>query len=315
MALRVFISYSHRDGGILERLRVHLAMLEREGEVETWDDRDIRAGDQIDQTIESAHDNSTVFIPIVSPDFLASSYCYEQEMTTALDKASRGEMTVFPIIAEPCDWLASPLKQFKAAPKNGKPISEWANVNNAYLDIVQELRRLAQEGARPPVEPSSLGMVRKSAPPRVRIRKDFSSIDKGKFRDEAFREIRRFFESSIAELGQIEGLQGQFEDMDVNAFTCTIVNRAKRQSEGHLTIHNNKGGRTMLGDITCSFDAFARDNTANETIQVEADDYDLFLSFGMRGFRSTDGSERLTAAQVADLLWRDFLRRAGIDYE
>lgn len=313
MPLRVFISYSHKDDSILERLRVHLAMLEREGAVEAWDDHEIRAGDNVDTTIADAQDASTIFMPIVSPDFLASDYCYELEMKTALDKAASGKMTVFPVIAEPCDWLASPLRQFKAAPKNGKPISEWANVNNAYLDIVQELRRLAQDAGASRKTPNTVTAATPQRP-RVRIRKDFSSIDRGKFRDEAFQEIRRFFEASIAEFAQIDGLQGQFEDMDATAFTCTIVNKAKRQSEGHLTVRNNKGGRTMLGDITCSFERYARDNTANETIQVEADDYDLFLSFGMRGFRSGEG-ERLTAAQAADALWRDFIRRAGIDYE
>jgi hypothetical protein len=308
------VSYSHKDEAVLDRLRVNIATLEREGEIETWDDREIRVGDQIDATILGAHDTSTVFMPIVSPDFLASKYCYEKEMQAALEKASAGQMTIFPIIAEPCDWLASPLRQFKAAPKNGKPISEWTNANVAYLDIVQELRRIAKlpkgsvAGPERSVQPSS-------SRSRVRIRRDFSSIDKGQFRDEAFREIRRYFQASIAEFNQIDGLQGQYEEMDANAFTCTIVNRAKRQAEGHLTVRNNKGGRSMLGDLTCSFEAYAPSNTANEIIQVEADEYDLFLSLGMRGLRSGDVGDRLSAVQVADLLWRDFVRRAGIDYE
>ena len=314
MSIRVFISYSHRDQSVLERLRVHLSMLEREGDIEAWDDREIHAGDHIDETIADAHDTSVVFMPIVSPDFLASHYCYEKEMATALEKVDRGHMTIIPVIAEPCDWLASPLKKFKAVPKDGKPISEWTNANNAYLDIVQQLRRVAKEGARDRT-PLSISRPSAAPAPRVKIQRDFSSIDKGRFRDAAYQEIRSYFSASIEEFSQIDGLQGQFEDIDTNAFTCTIVNKSKRHSESYLTVRNDKGGQHALGDITCSFDAYAKPGSANEIISVAADEYDQFLEFGMRGFGGSEGEHRLSAAQVADILWKDFVQRAGIDYE
>ena len=314
MTLKIFISYSHKDEAILERLRIHLAMLRREGVVETWDDREIRAGQRVNETIADAHDASTVFMPIVSPDFLASVYCYEKEMQTALEKAEQGKMTIFPVIAEPSDWLASPLQKFKAVPRDGKPISEWTNPNNAYLDVVQELRRVATTGVRRTTDTRSTIDAPTNAVSRVKIRRDFSSIDRGKFRDAAFAEIRKYFSGSIEEFGQIEGLQGAFEDIDPNAFTCTIVNLSKREAESHLTVRNNKGGQHSLGDITVSFDAYARAGSANELIGVSADEYDQYLELGMR-FGGHNADRRLSAAQVADILWRDFLQRAGIDYE
>lgn len=312
--IKVFVSYSHRDEPVRDRLRVHLTMLEREGLIETWDDHEIQVGAKIDDSIASAHDASSVFMPIISPDFLASPYCYETEMLTALDKASRGEMTIFSVIAEPCDWLASPLRAFKVAPKDGKAISEWANSNNAYLNIVQELRRIATASKSKSTAAAPSTATAANHQPRLRIKRDFSSIDRGKFRDEAFREIWRYFEASVAEFDQMDGLQGQFEEIDQNAFTCTIVNRAKRHAESHLTVRNNKSGRPALGDITCNHEAHGSANSANETIEVGADEYDLFLRFGMRGLGSHEEG-RLTARQVADVLWRDFIQRAGIDYE
>lgn len=314
MAIRIFISYSHKDEVVLDRLRVHLAMLKREDLVETWDDREVHAGQQIDSAISGAHDASTVFMPIVSPDFLSSDYCYEKEMQTALDKADRGEMTIFPVIAEPCDWLASPLRKFKAVPKDGKAISEWTNANNAYLDIVRELRRVATVGGHKASSSGTFPSAIAKAPSRVKIQRDFSSIDRARFRDEAYVEIRRYFAGSIDEFGQIEGLQGAFEDIDPNAFTCTIVNRSKREAESHLTVRNNKGGQHSLGDITVSFGAFAAPGSANEIVSVSSDDYHQYLEFGMR-FGGSDAERRLSAAQVADMLWRDFVQRAGIDYE
>lgn len=314
MTLKLFMSYSHKDEAVLDRLRIHLKTLTRDEVVEAWDDREIRAGQSIDSTIANAHDTSTVFMPIVSPDFLASDYCYEKEMQAALEKAERGEMTIFPVVAEPCDWLSSPLKRFKAVPKDGKPISEWTNANNAYLDITQELRRLASAGGRKVVSTRMTKGTVTAVASRVKIRRDFSSIDRAKFRDAAYAELRRYFEGSIEEFGQIEGLQGAFEDIDANAFTCTIVNRAKRVTESHLTVRNNKGGQFSFGDITASFDAYARAGTANEIVSVAADDYDQYLELRLR-FSGSGPDRRLSAAQVADIFWRDFLQRASIDYE
>ncbi|HVG33943.1 MAG TPA: hypothetical protein VM911_12720 [Pyrinomonadaceae bacterium] len=44
--LKVFISYSHRDEDIKERVDTSLAILKREGKIETWNDRSIPGGKQ-----------------------------------------------------------------------------------------------------------------------------------------------------------------------------------------------------------------------------------------------------------------------------
>jgi hypothetical protein len=41
----VFISYSHKDEAWKDRLVTHLGVLQREGLLDTWDDRRIGAGD------------------------------------------------------------------------------------------------------------------------------------------------------------------------------------------------------------------------------------------------------------------------------
>lgn len=314
MMTNAFISYSHLDARVLERLQTHLAMLRREGNISTWSDREIRAGSKLDDEIAKAHGGSLLFLPIVSPDFLASGYCYDKEMKTALEKAEAGKMVIVPIIAQPCDWLASPLAKFKAVPKDGKPISEWANENNAYLDIVTELRRVlnAMTPPSPTPEHRSISLSK----PQLRIARHFTSIDRDKYRDDAFNQIQKYFRDSVLEIGNIGEIQSRFEDMNSNSFTCSIVNRARSNQESHLTLLNKKGGRFALGDLVCSFTPFSDGSSANEIISVGADDYSLFLTMNMRA-SSAGGSkeEKLSPAQVADILWRDFIKRAGIEYE
>src|SRR6185437_8083890 len=139
---KLFISYSHRDEKALERLHTHLAMLRREGAIVAWYDRAILAGDDIDNEVDANLADSDIFLALVSPDFLASKYCYEREMTKALERHDAGALRVVPIILEPCDWNSSPLGKLKALPKDGKAISIWANQNVAFLGIVEELRRV-----------------------------------------------------------------------------------------------------------------------------------------------------------------------------
>ena len=117
-------------------------MLRRDGRIEEWFDREILAGGEIDAEIAERLESSGLFLLLVSPDFLASDYCMEREMERALERHRSGDARVVPIIVEPCDWTSTPLRDLKALPQNGKPISEWTNENNAFLDIVQELRRV-----------------------------------------------------------------------------------------------------------------------------------------------------------------------------
>jgi TIR domain len=145
--MKAFLSYDHRDIELLQRLKAHCSLLRREGRITFWFDREISAGSIFSRQIAAQLEASHLFIPLVSPDFLGSHYCYNREMKRAFERCRRGMMLIVPVIVEPCDWMASPLGRFKALPRDGKPISTWANENEALLDVVIELRRLTNRRA------------------------------------------------------------------------------------------------------------------------------------------------------------------------
>src|SRR4051812_5397437 len=108
MTKRLFISYSHRDDHYLDRLHVHLAQAMREGVFQGWFDREIAAGGDIDGDVARELELAHIFIALVSPDFIASEYCFDRELAKALERRSAGTMVVVPVVVEPCDWQRTP---------------------------------------------------------------------------------------------------------------------------------------------------------------------------------------------------------------
>ena len=311
--MKAFISYSHKNDAALERLHVHLAVLRREGRIDVWFDREILAGGEIDAEIDEQLEDCGLFLLLVSPDFLASDYCVEREMERVLERHHAGETRVIPIIVEPCDWTSSPLRKLKALPQNGKPISEWTNENNAYVDIVKELRRVLEDEEVPLAtvqeKAASQPELTCSETRRYRVKRDFDEIDRNDFREAAFTVIRDYFKCAIAEIDVIEDLRGRFVSLSPASFTCTIANRARERGTAYITVHRRRGS-IGLGDIYYSFMENASPNTANGGFTIKADEYELFLSSLMMNFGRQE--EQVTPEAAAERLWEDFLQQAGV---
>lgn len=314
--VKAFISYSHHDSEALKRLHVHLASLKREGRIEAWYDRDILAGDDLDAEIKEQLEKCELFLLIVSPDFLASDYCVETEMSRALERHEAREARVVPIIIEPCDWTNSRLRTLKAVPIDGKPVSEWTNQNTAYLNVIQELRRILDQ--KPPA-PSPEAQVdvedaEREAPSAerwYRVKRDFDDIDRAEYREKAFSTIRSYFKNAIAELDAVDGLRGRFTDYSDTSFGCVIVNSGLGHGTAHLTVHGGRG-KHSFGDVYYSFSEDAADNAANGWLNIEADEYELHLK-GSMGFSHDD--RRMNPDSAAEALWSEVLGQAGISYD
>lgn len=310
--MKAFISYSHRDEGMLARFHTHLAMLRREGGIAEWFDRRILAGGEIDREIARELESAELFLCLVSPDFLNSRYCYDREMQRALELNRGGTLHIVPIVLEPCDWLASPLGQFKALPQDGKPISTWTNKDAGWLDVVTELRRLVEAQRTVPVQITGGGSAADSSSGRgkYRVKQSFDEIDRDDYRRKAFETVREFFEKSCVEINSVEGLRGRYEPIGPGAFTCTVINRMIKSGRGgtaHITVRS--GSRTGLGDIYYSFAANASENTANGTFRVDANEYNLFLRADF--FAGVERERTWSPDEAANRLWQDFIERAG----
>ena len=90
-ALRLFYSYAHADLESLLELETHLALLKRRGIITTWFDRRIDAGATWQDEIEEQLSSDDVILLLITPDFIASDYCYNVEMPRAIARHRRKE--------------------------------------------------------------------------------------------------------------------------------------------------------------------------------------------------------------------------------
>ena len=141
----LFFSYSHVDELLRDQLETHLSALQRQGVLTSWHDRPVTAGTELNNAIDSHLAAADIVLLLVSPDFIASEYCYEREMTRALERHEAGEARVIPVILRPSDWLDLPFGKLLAAPKDGKPITMWPNIDAAFLDVVLAIKHAFKE--------------------------------------------------------------------------------------------------------------------------------------------------------------------------
>lgn len=312
-----FISYSHHDSAALDRLHVHLAVLRRENLISEWFDRDILAGDDLDGKIADRIESSSLFLLLVTPDYLNSEYCFGREMARALERQAAGEARVIGIIFEPCDWQSTRLRSIKVLPRDGKPVVEWTNPNSAWLNVVQEIRRAIVEDGR-----TGSDVVTKNAQhthvsreasnvSRYRAKRDFDDIDRSEFRERAFQEIRAYFREASAELDSLDDCRARVTDISPTAFGCTIVNRACNRGTAHLTVHRQSSSRSGIGDICWSFEENAAQNAANGWLSIENDEFELFLRLQSFGLGSEE-RRKMSAREAASSIWGDLLEQAGI---
>lgn len=143
--IEVFFSYAHEDENLRTELVKHLTILKRDGVIKAWSDREISAGTEWEGEIDTHLDTARVILLLISSDFLASDYCYDIELTRAMERHADKEACVIPVILRPVDWKGAPFGKLKALPKDARPVTNWSNRDEAFLDIAKGIRKAIGE--------------------------------------------------------------------------------------------------------------------------------------------------------------------------
>lgn len=120
---KVFLSYCHEDEWLKDELIQTLDPLVRDKSIEIWHDRLIRAGADFDAEIKSKLDSSDIMILLVSPAFVASSYCVDVEFKFAKNKRAKSEMKIVPVLVRKCSIEVEGLEKIQIIPPDLKPVN------------------------------------------------------------------------------------------------------------------------------------------------------------------------------------------------
>lgn len=313
----LFFSYSHADEALRDQLEKQLAMLKRQGVIETWHDRRIGAGENIDHAIDEHINHDEIILLLVSPDFIASDYCYEIEMTRAMERHAAGEAIVIPVILRACDWQQAPFGKLNATPRDGKPITQWPDTDEAFLQVAKAVRgaveRLSKTTGAPAPRPRAMAPLPALAAadvstPRssnLRLAKSFTQRDKDQFQSETFDFIARFFENSLLELAQRNpGVEGVFRRVDANRFFATIYSNGKDVARCTIFM----GGGVFGHGINYVQGHASDSNALNESMSVEADDQTMYLRPTGMAHLGGERDPKLSQEGGAEYFWDILIR-------
>ncbi|MGB6229127.1 MAG: toll/interleukin-1 receptor domain-containing protein [Litorimonas sp.] len=317
MSLEVFMSYSHKDEALRDELETHLAMLKRQGLISVWHDRRILSGQDVGNEIDEAMLRARLILFLVSPDFLASDYCYDVEVESAIRRHNSGDAHVIPVILRPCEWQQVPLfKKLLGAPTDNRAVTKWPDRDEAFLDVTTRIRNVIKtlvgfkreaSSSQTEKSDSKTSLHASARLPRssnLSAKQSYSQRDKDSYLDDAYAYIRQFFEGSLEEFcARNTEFEYRLKDIDNQTFSAKLYQTGRSVSTCHIYM----GGSFGNGIAYSSGDNFSR-NSMNEQLSVEADDQKLYLTvLGLSSFGHNRDS-KLTHEGGAELFWSTFIR-------
>jgi hypothetical protein len=139
----VYLSAAPKDVALRDRLDQQLAFLERANLVRVEHEGDVRPGSDRKKVARAALDRARIVLLLLSAEYLASAD-HEEEMQLALARADAGKAIVVPVVLRPCLWqLAFGARELQPLPDGGKPVTTWANQDEALQSIVLGVKALA----------------------------------------------------------------------------------------------------------------------------------------------------------------------------
>lgn len=143
--IKLFYCYARKDKPLRDELEIHLSWLKRRYKLTNWHDREILPGEEWEQAIDKNLNTAHLILLLISPDFMASDYCFGKEMQRALERHKAGNCRVVPILLRPTYWEEAPFSSIQLLPTNARPITSWPNPDEAFQDVVREISRTIKD--------------------------------------------------------------------------------------------------------------------------------------------------------------------------
>src|SRR5215469_10136541 len=143
--IKLFYCYAREDKLLRDKLEKHLAWVKHRYHLTNWHDREILPGEDWEQAIDTHLNTADLILLLLSPDFMASDYCYGKEMQRALERHQAGTCRVVPILLRPTYWEGAPFSHLQLLPTDAKPFTRWSGRDEAFENVVAEINRTIED--------------------------------------------------------------------------------------------------------------------------------------------------------------------------
>jgi hypothetical protein len=319
---KLVFSYSHKDEELRNQLEIHLAPLTRQGLIDSWHDRRIDAGNEFERDIDTNFLNADIILLLISPDFIASDYCYHIEMESSINRHNNGEAKVIPVILRQCHWQELPFGKLMATPKDGKPVTKFTSLDDGFFEVVDAIKSVLAKTNKNNHSikkqntnfPNTIITTENPLPSskdrssNLRIKRTFSDKEKDDALHKCFNYLSNFFENSLGELKTRNSLiETRFKQIDANSFEATIYMNGTKKCHCGIWISNGHSYFRENG-ILYSTQGVTK-NSINNSVSLKDDGYSLGFSL-LNSFHYNGQNDRdklLNDEGVSENFWDEFI--------
>lgn len=141
---KVFLSYSHDQIDAAKRLKTALAVQAKTGKIHFWYDQGILPGAEWKKEIENKLGEADIIVLLLSPEFWASDFIWEQELPLVAARYAAGAQVLCVMLTDN-DFQETQWSGLQAVPQlKGRltPISRWPDKDEAWQEVVKALKRM-----------------------------------------------------------------------------------------------------------------------------------------------------------------------------
>src|SRR5262249_22976729 len=113
-----------------------------QGLIAEWHDQKILPGNVVTRAVDGHLLTAQMILLLISPDFVKSGFWTKERLQHLLERQSKGETRVIPILVRPVNWEGLPFADSQCLPRNGRHVALWPDQDEALATIVSELRSI-----------------------------------------------------------------------------------------------------------------------------------------------------------------------------
>jgi hypothetical protein len=147
--IEIFIAYAQADAEgldlVFKAVYSRVKPLTQKKLVSMWDDRQIVAGTVAALETQKHLQAARIILLLISADFMASEFCYSDEMENLMKRHQAGEVCIIPILLREAYWQEASFGELQPLPAHGDFIQSANNKDRTLLIVADGVRQVVDQ--------------------------------------------------------------------------------------------------------------------------------------------------------------------------